>query len=101
MATPRSRRRGCTRSILPIPGMGRMDRVHPRRLDRGVAMGIRLPAHPRDVHQPHGRDLDYVPGADRALADPLSPISGKHDRVAFRPCAKAALSGPETALTVS
>src|SRR6516162_4458929 len=68
-----------------IPGMGRMDRVHPRRLDRGVAMGIRLPAHPRDVHQPHGRDLDYVPGADGALADPLSPICGKHDRVALRP----------------
>jgi hypothetical protein len=51
-------------------------------VDRSVAMGVRLPAHAGDVHQPLCRDLDYVRGAAGALADPLRFVFGKRERLA-------------------
>ena len=60
-----------------IPGLERVDRLHPRSLDCGFTVGVGLPAHGGDVHKPGHRPLDCVPGAARPLADPLWFVFGK------------------------
>ena len=60
-----------------VPGLERVDRLHPRSLDCGFTVGAGLPAHGGDVHKPGRRPLNCVPGAARPLADPLWAVSGK------------------------
>ena len=65
-----------------IPGLERMDRLHPRSLDCSFTVGAGLPAHGGDVHKPGRRPLDCVPGAARPLADPLWSVSRKKHKAA-------------------
>ena len=58
-----------------VPGLGRVGRLYRRPVDCRFTVGAGLPAQGGNVHKFGRRPFNCVPGAARALADPLRFVS--------------------------